>query len=685
MKEYSTKEIRNIAILGHQGSGKTTISEALLFAGKAIEKKGEVERKNTVSDYLVEEQTKLTSLSLSVLPVEWRDYKLNFIDVPGSDEFVGDLSQALEVVKGAVILIDALKGVEVGTERVWAEIRKRHIPAILYVNKMDKENVKFENVLEDIREKLGKKAVPFCWPIGKEENFEGFVNVIEMKARIFDGVESHDAEIWDEKRPKVDELHNMILESVAETSEELLDLYLSGEEIPEARVKEALREGIINGELTPVMVGSATKTVGVRTLLNMLVDYLPAPDELQPLEGKDAKTENTLTRHTHDDEPFSAYVFKTTVDPFLGQVNILKINSGMLRLGQEVVISNKGETKKIANLFAPRGKQQIEAQVFHAGDIAAVAKLEGIETGDTLADPKSLIVYEPVQLPTPVIYIAVHPKNKNDEDKISMALNRLNLEDPTFEIKRNKETAQLLLGGMGMTHLSYVLERMKNMFKVDVDIDDQKIVYRETIKKMTQAEGKHKKQSGGAGQFGHVWIKFEPSDKLFEFAEDVFGGAVPKNYFPAVEKGLIETFEAGPLAGFPVINVKATLYDGSYHPVDSNEISFKLAAALAFKEAIKTCQPTILEPIVKVQVTVKDQFVGDVMGDMNKRRGRVLGMEQADGFQVVIAEVPEAEIVKYAIDLKAMTQGSGSFTREFIKYEEVPHHLIDKIIEAYKK
>lgn len=685
MKEYSTKEIRNIAILGHQGSGKTTISEALLFAGKAIDKKGEVERKNTVSDYLVEEQTKLTSLSLSVLPVEWRDYKLNFIDVPGSDEFVGDLSQALEVVKGAVILIDALKGVEVGTERVWAEIRKRHIPAILYVNKMDKENVKFEKVLEDIREKLGKKAVPFCWPIGKEENFEGFVNVIEMKARIFDGVESHDAEIWDEKRPKVDELHNMILESVAETSEELLDLYLSGEEIPEAKVKVALREGIINGELTPVMVGSATKTVGVRTLLNMLIDYLPAPDELQPLEGKDAKTQSTLTRHTHDDEPFSAYVFKTTVDPFLGQVNFLKINSGELKLGQEVVISNKGETKKITNIFSPRGKQQIECQSFHAGDIAAIAKIEGIETGDTLADPKSQIVYESVQLPTPVIYIAVHPKNKNDEDKISMALNRLNLEDPTFEIKRNKETAQLLLGGMGMTHLGYVLERMKNMFKVDVDIDDQKIVYRETIKKMTQAEGKHKKQSGGAGQFGHVWIKFEPSDKHFEFEEDVFGGAVPKNYFPAVEKGLIETFEAGPLAGFPVINVKATLYDGSYHAVDSNELSFKLAAALAFKEAIKTCQPTILEPIVKVQVTVKDQFVGDVMGDMNKRRGRVLGMEQSDGFQVVIAEVPEAEIVKYAIDLKAMTQGSGSFTREFIKYEEVPHQLIDKIIEAYKK
>jgi len=685
MKEYNTKEIRNIAILGHQGSGKTSISEAMLYVSKAIDKKGEVEKKNTVSDYLVEEQNKLTSLSLSLLPVEWNDHKFNFIDVPGSDEFVGDLNQALEVVKGAVILIDAVKGVEVGSERVWNEIRKRHIPAILYVNKMDKENVKFENVLDDIREKLGKKAVPFCWPIGHDENFEGFVNVIEMKARIYDGQDSHDAEIWDEKKPKVEELHNMILESVAETSEELLDLYLSGEEIPENKVKEALRAGIINGELTPVIVGSATKTIGVRTLLNMLFDYLPAPNELSPLTAKDAKTNQPVTRQTSDDEPFSAYVFKTTVDPFLGAINILKVNSGTLKTGQEVVISNKGENKKLTNVFGVRGKNQITCDVFHAGDMAAVAKIDGIETGDTLTDPKSQIIYESVKNPTSVIYIAVHPKNKNDEDKISMALNRLNLEDPTFEVRRNKETAQLLLGGQGMTHLGYVLERMKTMFKVDVDIEDQKIVYRETIKKTVQAEGKHKKQSGGAGQFGHVWIKFEPSDKDFEFAEDVFGGAVPRNYFPAVEKGLVETLENGPLAGFPVINIKATLYDGSYHPVDSNEISFKLAAALAFKEATKTAQPTILEPIVKVQATVKDQFVGDVMGDMNKRRGRVLGMEQSEGFQVVIAEVPEAEIVKYAIDLKAMTQGSGSFTREFLRYEEVPHQLIDKIVEAYKK
>jgi len=685
MKEYTTKEIRNIAILGHQGTGKTSMSEALLYVSGGIDKKGEVERKNTVSDYLVEEQNKLTSLSLSLIPTEWNNYKLNFLDVPGSDEFVGDLNQALEVVKGAIITIDASKGVEVGTERVWNEVRKRHIPAILFINKMDKENVKFEEVLEEIREKLGKKAVPFAWPIGHDDNFEGFVNVVDMRARLYDGESCKDADIWEEKLEKVDELHNLIIESVAETSEDLLELYLSGEEIPDAKIKEVLHKNIIEGELTPVIVGSATKTIGVETLLNMLVDYLPAPNELAPLEAIDQKTNEKVTRLTHDDEPFSAYVFKTVVDPFLGTVNLIKVNSGVLTMGQEVYIPNTGENKKISNLSAIRGKTQIELQTFHAGDMCSIAKMEGIETGFTLTDPKHQIMYEPVKQPTPVIYIAVHPKNKNDEDKISMALHRINIEDPTFEIKRNKETSQLLLGGQGMTHLQYVLERMKNMFKVEVDIQDQKIVYRETIKKSVQAEGKHKKQSGGAGQFGHVWIRFEPSTEIFDFSEEVFGGAVPRNYFPAVEKGLIETFEHGPLAGFPVINVKATLYDGSYHPVDSNEISFKLAASLAFKDAVKTCQPTILEPIVKVEVTVKDQYVGDVMGDMSKRRGHVSGMNQEDGFQIVVAEVPEAEIVSYAIDLKAMTQGSGSFTREFVRYDEVPAQLIDKIIEQYKK
>lgn len=686
MKQYETKHIRNIAVLGHLGSGKTTLTEALLYAAGAIEKKGEVERKNTVSDYLPEEHSRLSSVSTSLIPIEWKGYKLNFLDVPGSEEFVGEINQALEVIKGAVIVIDAAKGVEIGTERLWLEIRKRHIPAVLFINKMDKENVKFEELLEQIRVKLGKKAVPFCWPIGHEADFEGFVNVVDMKARIYDGTQCVDAEIWEEKRPKVEELHNMIVESVAETSEELLEKFFGGETISQEEIHQGLRSGVLNGELTPVLVGSATKTIGVHTMLDMLSEYLPAPNDLNPLEAKNIKTQETVTRHTTNQEPFSAYVFKTTVDPFVGTISLFKINSGTLKVGQEYVIANIEKQEKVNQLFTLQGKTQVSVETLSAGDIGAIAKVDGLMTGFTLTDPKSPVIYEPVPIPTPTIYVAIHPKNKNDEDKISSALQRLNLEDPTFQIVRNKETAQQLIGGQGMNHIGFVLEKLKNMFKVDVDTSDQKIVYRETIKVKTQAQGRHKKQSGGAGQFGDVHIRFEPTDKDFEFAEEVFGGSVPKNYFPAVEKGLIEALEHGPLAGFPVIGVKATLYDGSYHAVDSNELSFKLAAQISFKNACETAKPTILEPIMHVEVTVKDEYVGDVMGDANKRRGRVLGMEPIDGgMQRISIDVPEAEIIKYTIDLKALTQGSGSFTREFARYEEVPSHLIDRIIAEYKK
>ena len=442
---------------------------------------------------------------------------------------------------------------------------------------------------------------------------------------------------------------------------------------------------MINGELAPIMIGSAAKDIGIQTLLDMMINYLPSPDSLKPLKGKDPRTNAEVVRNTNDKDPFSAYVFKSSVDPFLGVINYLKVNSGTLTSGQDIAVTNRGESKKVGALFALRGKTQISVDTVHAGDIVAVNKLD-LFTGDTLSDPRNQVLFEPVPIVTPVIYVAIVPKNRQDEDKISGALQRLNLEDPTFEIRRNKETSQLLVGGQGMTHLGYILDKMKSMFKVDVEIEDQKIVYRETITRKVEAEGKHRKQSGGAGQYGHVFIRFEPSEEVFEFHEEIFGGSVPKNYHPAVEKGLQETFERGPLAGFPVVHVKSTLYDGSYHSVDSNEISFKLAAALAFRDAVaKGAGATILEPIMSVSITVKDQFVGDVMGDVNKRRGRVLGMDQGQGEQIIHTEIPEAEIVSYAIDLKAMTQGSGTFTREFLRYEQVPAHLIDKIIEEYKK
>lgn len=685
MKDYQSKEIRNIVVVGHQGSGKTTLTESMLYVAKNISKKGEVEKKSTVSDFLPEEQQRLSSLSTSLIPVEFNGYKLNFLDTPGNDEFVGELNQALSVVKGAVIIIDATSGVQVGTERVWKEIRKRKIPSVIFINKMDKENVNFDNLLKDIEEKLGKEAVPFAIPIGKEDKFEGYVDVVDMKGYVFDANGRKEVEVYADNKARAEELNTIILEAVASTSEELLELYFSGEEISQEQIANGLKNAMINGELAPIMIGSATKDVGIQTLLEMMINYLPSPDTLKPFKGVDPRNNQEVVRKTNDSEPFSAYVFKSSVDPFLGVINYLKVNSGTLAPGQDIAVTNRGETKKVGALFGLRGKTQIPVELVHAGDIVAVNKLD-LYTGDTLSDTRNQVLYEPVPIVTPVIYVAIVPKNRQDEDKISGALQRLNLEDPTFEIRRNKETAQLLVGGQGMTHLGYILDKMKSMFKVDVEIEDQKIVYRETITRKVEAEGKHKKQSGGAGQFGHVYIRFEPSEEIFEFHEEIFGGSVPKNYHPAVEKGLQETFERGPLAGFPVVHVKATLYDGSYHSVDSNEISFKLAAALAFKEAVaKGAGATILEPIMSVSITVKDQFVGDVMGDVNKRRGRVLGMDQGHGEQIIHAEIPEAEIVSYAIDLKAMTQGSGTFTREFLRYEQVPAHLIDKIIKEYKK
>ncbi len=685
MKDYRTANLRNIALLGHQGSGKTSLTESLLYVSKVIGKKGEVEKKTTKSDFLIEEQLRGTSMQTSLIPIEWNDCKLNFLDVPGNDELIGELYHALEVVKGAVILIDATKGVEVGTESVWREIRKRHIPAVLFINKMDKENVDYEKLLEEIRTKLGKRAVPFTYPIGRKEDFEGFVNVVEMKARIYNGETCVDADIWEEKMPKVASLNEMIMESVAETSEELLEKYLGGEKIPQKEINEALHHSIINGELTPVLVGSVQKNIGVQTLLKMLVDFLPSPDELKEIDATLFEQNQEITVKTIVDAPFSGFVFKTNIDQFIGSSSFIKINSGSLSLGDEVFHPQSGSMIKINTLMTVIGKEQISLQTAYAGDIVVTTKIDNLKTDDTLCDPKLKVVFNKVDLPTVVIYKAIHPHDKNDEDKISMALNRLNIEDPSFDIKRNKETGQLLIGGYGLSHITYITDRMKNMYKVAVEFSDQKIVYRETIKKKGEAEGKHKKQSGGAGQFGHVWIRFEPSDKEFEFSEDVFGGAVPRSYFPAVEKGLIKAFEKGPLAGFPVINVKATLYDGSYHSVDSNEISFVLAADLAFKAALDKVMPTILEPILKLTIKVKENYVGDVMGDMNKRRGRIAGMDQEDGYTYITAYVPEAEVVSYAIDLKAMTQGSGRFERAFEKYEEVPQQLQAKIIEQYKK
>ncbi|MDD3126552.1 MAG: elongation factor G [Candidatus Izemoplasmatales bacterium] len=687
MKEYEAKSIKNVIILGHLGSGKTSLTESLIFTSGGIEKKGEVEKKNTVSDFTIEEQTRMASLSTAIVPVEFKTDKINFLDAPGADEFIGDISYAMKAASGAILVLDATKGVEVGAEKMWKEIRKNHLPAIVFINKMDKENVKFDEILDLVRTKLGKQAVPFCLPIGKQTEFKGFADIIDLKARIYDGQQCVDGEIYPDKLERVQTLRQELVETVAGADEDLLEKYFNGEELTIEEIKKGMRLSVISGEAVPIMVGAATKNIGVLTLLHMIHEYFPTMAEGGTAVGIKPDTEEKIERKCSDDEPFSAFIFKTLIDPFVGTINIMHIKSGTLKKDQEIFSSTSGDSEKVGQLFLLSGKTQLPVEVVHAGDICAVAKMTKILSGSTLSDKKNLIVYDKPITPSPTMYVAIKPKNKADEDKLSNALAKLQLEDGTFEIRRNKETNQLLIGGQGIIHIGYIIDKMKNMFKVDVEMQDQDIVYRETIKGTATAEGRYVKQSGGSGYYGVVVMRFEPlADKDYEFDEEVFGGSVPRNYFPAVDKGLQDTLEHGLLAGFPVIGVKGILTDGKYHPVDSNEMAFKMAASLAWKEACPKAKPIILEPIYKIEVVIKDAYLGDVLGDVNKRRGRVLGMEPADeGYQKVVAEVPEAEITKYTIDLKAMTQGSGTFSRTFLRYEEVPGNLTAKIIEEHKK
>ncbi len=684
MKQYDVENLRAIAVVGVPGAGKTSFMESILYVTGTTNKKGRVEEKNTTSDFLNEEKDHQSSISTSLIPVEYNNMKFNFLDTPGNRELVNEVYQSLAVVKGAILVVDGSKGIDIGTEAVLADLTERNIPTIIFVNKMDKDNVKFEEHVDKLSDILGGKSVPFLWPDVDGGNFNGFASVIDMKLKVLDNGEVVSKDIPAHLTDKMEELREQIIESVAMSSEELLEKHFGGEELTPEEISGGLREGVISGELKPVVFGSVEKNIGVRDLLSMIGQFMPAPNDLKPLVGNDPKTGEEKERPTKDDAPFSAYVFKNTIDPFIGQMSLFKVFSGTLNSNDKVDVSNTGKTIKVSNISTLRGKEIIDLDVLKAGDIGVITKEDALFTGATLTDHKDPVVFDLEKIPTATIYVAIHPRNKKDEDKISSSLHKLNIEDPSFEFKRNRETSQLLLGGQGMNHIGLVLEKLKNMYKVEVDQEAPKIVYRETIKKTVEAEGRHKKQSGGSGQFGVVKIRFEsmdPNKAEFEFAEEIHGGSVPKGYFPAVEKGLIETFEKGSLAGFPVIGVKATLFDGSYHAVDSNEISFKLAARLAYKNALPNAGATLLEPIMRLEIVVKDDYVGDVMGDINKRRGTVAGMEPlTGGRQKVVAEVPEVEIVSYTIDLKAMTQGTGQYTREFVRWEDVPHALQAKLL-----
>ena len=676
-------KIRNIVILGHLQSGKTTLVESL-YSITTGAPKGSVEKGTTISDYTAEEKAKVASIKSAIVPIIYKDYKMNLIDVPGSDDFIGEAISAIKVVKGAVIVVDASSGIEVQTVKHWNMLKKKNIPTIIYVNKMDKEDIHFDNLMDSIRAKFGKTCIPFCYPMGHKDEFDGFVNCVTLKARKFNGKECEDAEIYDEKKAKTFELHNTMVEAVAQTSEDLLDKFFNGEQLTPEEIQSGLRKGVLDGELTPVLVGSATKNIGLHTMLDMFIDYLPDPSDLAPIVGKDSNGKE-IERKTTNDEPFSAFVFKTIVDPYSGVSSIFKIYSGIIKQGQEIAIPALAKNVTISQLYTICGGKMTSVPELHAGDIGCITKVDGLETSMTICDPKNVIVYDKIDLPTAVYYKGLVPKTKQDEDKLSMVLAKIMLEDKSVEIKRNVETNQQLIGTLSLGHLNYILEKMKNSYKLEINTEDVQIVYRETIKAKATGDGRYVKQSGGSGFYGVVQMDFEPA-KENVFTEEVFGGAVPKNYFPAVEKGFFEACEKGLLAGFPVIGVHAILKDGKYHPVDSNELAFKMAAILAFKDAYMNCKPTILEPIIKIVVTVSSDVVGDILSDLNQRRAKIIGMDiNSVGNQKITALVPESEIIEYVNDLKSITQGAGFFNREFNSYEEAPQFIQEKLIAKAQK
>jgi elongation factor G len=683
MKTYSADKIRNVALLGHSSSGKTTLTEAVLFATGVTKRQGRVDDGNTVSDFDKQEIARKVSIGTTVIPVEWNDFKFNLLDTPGYFDFIGEMYGAKRASEGSVLLIDASAGIEVGTEKSWKNLEKYVTPRIIFINKMDKEEINFDNLVSELKSNFGDKIIPFALPIGISNDFKGIIDVINEKAYEYNETQRKEISLTDDQKTEIESIKEELLEKIAETDEELMEKYFEGEAFTPEEINKGLRIAVKNGDLVPLLVGCAEKAIGVDFLLETMERYIPSSIDIGPAKGlKDGKE---VERKLDPNEPFSAVVFKTIIDPFVGKLTLFKVMSGKITKDTELYNSTKDKLEKLGGLFLLRGKNQVEVNEIQAGDIGATAKLNFTQTGDTLCAKNNPTLYEEIKYPQPTLFLAVEPKSKGDEEKIGTALHRLTEEDPTFVVQRNSETKQLLIGGQGNMQLTVIVDKLKNTFGVDVNLTNPRIAYRETIKGSSSVQGRHKKQSGGAGQYGDVHIRFEPCEESFIFAEEVFGGAVPRNFFPAVEKGLSESLERGVLAGYPVVNVKATLFDGSYHPVDSNEMAFKIAASLAFKKGIEEAKPILLEPIMKYEISIPEDYMGDVMGDMNKRRGRILGMEQQDdGSQKITAEAPHSEMFEYAIDLRAMTQARGNFMMEFARYEEVPSNIADKIIAESK-
>lgn len=689
MKEYKTKNLRNVGIIGHSGSGKTSLVEALLFHTKVTDRIGKVEEGTTISDYDVEEKKRKISISTTIEPCEWKETKINLIDMPGYFDFVGETLEGLRAADIALITVCGASGVQVGTEKSWAFVNKNNLPRAFFINKLDRENSNFDKTLNQLKDMFGSSVVPIQYPIGNENDFKGIVDIISGKAKMYNSKtgEVEDGEVPADLADNIEECKNMLIEAVAETDEELLDKYFNDGTLSDEDIDRGLIKAITTGDVAPVLCGSSLTGVGIKTLLNSIVECFPSPEQSADIKAKDVKSGSEIKLKFDENAPFSAFVFKTIADPFVGKLSIFRVMSGKCKGDSTVYNVNKDKQEKLGTMYFLRGKQQIPAQSIVAGDLGAVAKLQFTGTGDSLCEMSKPLAFEQISFPAPALSLSVIPKSKGDEDKISSGLSKLLEEDPTFKVSRDVENAETIVSGVGENHLDVIASKLKNKFGAEVSLEIPKVPYRETIRKPSDVQGKHKKQSGGHGQYGDVWIKFEPrsdGDEM-EFVDKVVGGVVPRQYIPAVEKGLKDCIHHGVLAGYPVIRLRATLHDGSYHPVDSSEMAFKVAASLAYKKGLESADPVILEPIMHVEVLVPDDYMGDVIGDLNKKRGRVLGMEPVDGLQKVIAEVPEAEMFRYATDLRSITQARGSFEMKFERYEEVPASETAKIIENSKR
>lgn len=688
MKTYKTKDIRNIALIGHGGSGKTLLAEAIAFNAGLVERMGRPEDGSTISDYDASERAKGSSISTSLIPVEHKNVKINVLDVPGYFDYIGEECSALRVADAALIVVDALSGVQVGTEKAYEMAVERGVPVAFVVNKIDRENVEFQKTLNQLQELAdGGTLVPFQIPLNPGTGFNSIVNVFDNKSYTYTNGKAAVADT-DEVADETEEYRDMIFEEAASTDDDLMEMFFEADEgtLTEKDMHAGIKAAIAQGSLYPLFCVSALTNVGIDKLMDNIVDYMPDPIEAQENAAVDLDEGG---RTYSEDESFSAFVFKTIADPFVGKLSLFKVMSGDLTPGMEALNTTQGKKEKLAKLFTMCGKKQIELSEIAPGDIGALAKLAYTKTSDTLADPKDPVEFHSIRFPQSIIFTGIEPKSRGDEDKLSTGLAKLREEDPTIIIKRDDETHQNVLYGMGETHLEIVKDKLKKKFGIDVVLTDPIIPYRETIKGKSTAEGKHKKQSGGRGQFGVVNINYEPTFNLeedLEFVDAVVGGAVPRNFIPAVEKGLNECIQHGVLAGYPMVGLKATLFDGKFHPVDSDEMSFKMAASISYKKGVAEANPVLLEPIYKVMITIPNDYTGDVMGDLNKKRGRVMGMDPAGkGKTVLTAEVPLGEMFKYATELRSMTQARGSFTMEFERYDEVPHNASAKIIEEAKK